>query len=272
MQNTLVSLCAAGLWHEADALIDHLVTLSEQQLARALQETHGTPAWTSLHYAAICNPTPPTLAKLVAHGADLHARGNSGSTALHLAAWSNTEHAAQLLLSHGANVEASSKNGRTPLMFAARRGNCNMMHALVQHGADLHARDQRGRTALHFAAQSGRADAMHALLRAGAEDSSDADGVTAAELADMEEALHVAHHEHHEHDDVRSDWTLTSTLCAAASNVRGWGDRLAASLVGRHSPAADPNASLPPSAPPSPVLRAGDALLGAGDRPVRRGE
>ncbi|KAI0560747.1 Ankyrin repeat containing protein [Gracilaria domingensis] len=261
MQDTLVGLCAAGLWDEADALIDHLITLSEEELAQALQETHGTPKWTSLHYAAIRKPTPSTLKKLVESGADLEACGSSGSTPLHLAAWNGCEEAAQVLVANGANMEATSKNGRTPLMFAARRGDSDMMNSLIDLGADVQSRDQRGRSALHFAAQSGEADAMRKLFQEGAIDEPDENGVTAGDLAVGDAKAAVD-------DDLRSEWSMRRTL-SEALNINSWRDRFAG--LARQ---VSGSGSAPPSPPPSPESspRASNASMPLGRRPVNRGE
>ncbi|PXF43268.1 hypothetical protein BWQ96_06995 [Gracilariopsis chorda] len=237
MQDTLVDLCAAGRWEEVDALIDQLVSFSEEELAAALRETHGKPQWSSLHYAAIAKPTPPTLRKLVKAGAELEARGSSGSTPLHLAAWNGSVDAARELVSCGANVEARSNSGRTPLMFAARQGSTEMIGTLVELGADVNSTDERGRSALHFAAQSGHGESIRKLVKHGARNDPDEEGTTPDELA-HDDAKNVFE------DDLHSDWTVGKTILRVM-NVQAWRER----LFGLGPPGGG---SLPPSPPPSP--------------------
>lgn len=259
MQDTLVDLCAAGRWEEVDALIDQLVTLSEEELAAALRETHGRPQWTSLHYVAIAKPTPPTLRKLVKAGAELEARGSSGSTPLHLAAWTGSVDAARELVLCGANVEARSKTGRTPLMFAARQGGTEMIETLVELGADVNSTDERGRSALHFAAQSSQGESIRKLVKHGARNEPDADGTTPDELAD-DDAKHVFE------DDLQSDWTVAKTIMGVM-NVQAWREKLFG--LGRTE------VSLPPSPPPSPNsmgMRNPRCSSADSERPVGRRE
>jgi hypothetical protein len=61
----------------------------------------------------------PTVAWLIAHGADVNARGPGGRTAAHLAAERNTgPRTLALLVEHGADLGARDDDGHTPLDIA----------------------------------------------------------------------------------------------------------------------------------------------------------
>ena len=68
-----------------------------------------------VHYARNAG----TMQLSIEHGADVHARDQSQSTSLHMAAsyssWMNTETTVRLLIEHGASVNAYNKNHQTPL-------------------------------------------------------------------------------------------------------------------------------------------------------------
>jgi ankyrin repeat protein len=89
---------------------------------------------------------------LVAKGADVNARTNTGWSPLHaVAASENVEadNAAKILVEHGASVNAKTAEGWTPLMVAADKANLDVMRVIISAGADVHTVDNAGNTVLH---------------------------------------------------------------------------------------------------------------------------
>ncbi|MCX5645766.1 MAG: ankyrin repeat domain-containing protein [Phycisphaerae bacterium] len=97
------------------------------------------------------------LAELIIdEGIDVNARGEDGSTALHVASGWGRIDIAKLLLAKGADVNARtvsqwSDNGSTPLHWAARCGRCDIAALFVGNGASVNAKNSEGRTPLHDA-------------------------------------------------------------------------------------------------------------------------
>lgn len=115
-------------------------------------------------------------------GADVHARDDSRSMALHRVCRPD---AAAALIAAGADVGATDSSGRTPLHTAAYT---SVIEVLLAAGADPCARDYEGRTPLFYAHQlAWQPDAVASaqrLLDAGADPTiTSAEGTTAADEA-----------------------------------------------------------------------------------------
>lgn len=82
----------------------------------------------------------------------LNARGNTGDTALHLAAWQNRAKIAVLLIEAGADVNARGNQNWTPLHYAAYHGAGPTLKILMEAGADLNLVDELGFAPLFYAA------------------------------------------------------------------------------------------------------------------------
>ncbi|XP_049795979.1 ankyrin repeat domain-containing protein 54-like [Schistocerca nitens] len=93
---------------------------------------------------------------LVAAGADVRARDECESTALHMAAENGHVEAVKCLLEAGAEVDARDCRQVTPLHLAAYEGNTRVVWLLLGASADPNARDLEGRTPLHEAARGPR--------------------------------------------------------------------------------------------------------------------
>ena len=111
----------------------------------------------------------PTMARrreialaLIAHGADVNARNESGETLLHAAAAGGDMAAIELLLSHGATVAGRDRAGFTPLHRAVQKGHVDAATRLIASGADVNAVATDGTTALALASNDRE---MEALIR-----------------------------------------------------------------------------------------------------------
>ncbi len=123
------------------------------------------------------------LAELIIdEGIDVNARGEDGSTALHVASGWGRIDIAKLLLAKGADVNARtvsqwSDSGSTPLHWAARRGRCDIAGLLLAQRANVNAKDSEGRTPLHVAAKGCHCEVAKLLIDEGADvNTRDTDG------------------------------------------------------------------------------------------------
>jgi len=96
--------------------------------------------------------------------ADIEAKNNYSSTALHLAAWSGHEVTVRLLVDRKADIEPKDNGGRTALHLASLNGHQATAWLLLNCTADIKAMDNNGSTALHFAALSGNEAIVQLLL------------------------------------------------------------------------------------------------------------
>jgi ankyrin repeat protein len=114
---------------------------------------------------------------LIAKGADVKLKDNTGATLLHAAAQLGDVDVVKALIAKGADVNARTnasqgaggRNGgnrggpageQTPLMLAARGNHVEVMRALVAAGADPKLKAQDGSTLLMAAAGSGHLQAV----------------------------------------------------------------------------------------------------------------
>ena len=105
---------------------------------------------------------------LLAHGADVNSRDQSGWTPLMRAAMKGHVEAVRVLLNHGAEVNAQ-ENGEawTALHWATARGHADVVALLLSHGADYSLRTQDGMTPLMLAMKEGHEKIVRALEQAG---------------------------------------------------------------------------------------------------------
>jgi len=115
-----------------------------------------------------------TAARMIADGADIHARDTDGykNTPLHHAVSGNALETAKLLIAHGADVHAQGPIDRMPLHFASD-DSLEIARLLIAHGADVNARDQarlgQGDTPLHFAVTGNDVEFAKLLIAHGAD-------------------------------------------------------------------------------------------------------
>jgi len=105
---------------------------------------------------------------LINAGADVKLKDDSGNTALMQAASSDGLETLKVLLDSGAEVDAKNKEGRTALMLAASEGHVNIVRALVLAGADMNAIDEDEENALTLAAENDHHTVVRFLKSKGA--------------------------------------------------------------------------------------------------------
>lgn len=77
---------------------------------------------------------------LVAEGADVHVKTESGRTLLHASSYSGDLQIVQWLIEKGDDVHANDKNGSTPFHTACYCGHLEIVKWLLEKGADVHAK------------------------------------------------------------------------------------------------------------------------------------
>ena len=124
---------------------------------------------------------------------DLNAHGKNGTTALISYVWRERPDVVKSLLDRGADVNSQDDDGDTALHGAAENGNMEIIQLLLAKGAQLNARNKVGGTPLMWAAVYGNDDAVKELLKAGADKSlKDEDGKTARDWAIKNNRTNVA--------------------------------------------------------------------------------
>jgi ankyrin repeat protein len=151
--------------------------LKQIQSAKAERSDYVAP--TSLQEAAKTGDLV-ALKNLLAKGADVNGKDNTGVSALIWAAAQGQGPAAEFLLTNGAAVDAMTEDRSTTLHFAARNGEANVVRLLLKNGAKANAQTASGATPLHLAVKNGSVEIVQALLDGGAEvNLADHDGHTA---------------------------------------------------------------------------------------------
>ena len=127
-------------------------------------------------------------------GADVMARSEmkyyNGYTPLHWATSYGNAEMVQLLIAAGADVDTRSESGITPLQNAAGSGTAEMVQLLITAGADVNTRSRFGHTPLIMAAEYGQAETVQLLITTGADiTAKDYDGQTVWDGAQKNEEL-----------------------------------------------------------------------------------
>lgn len=124
------------------ALAPFVATSQEKAVGACDEVSVDDRGWTSLHTAARSNPNPGCVAKLIAAGADVNARNNSGDTPLHWAAAENPNiEVVEALLTAGADVNAKDKFGWQPIHTAAERSaDPDVIATLIDAGSQRNKR------------------------------------------------------------------------------------------------------------------------------------
>jgi hypothetical protein len=177
-QSTLMSLVRAIVTNDAAAtwrLLAMTPTLANAHFAQGATRQAANAYYlheiehylyagdTALHIAAAAYQTEMTR-KLVAMGADVHARNRRGAQPLHYAVdgvpgsvrWNPRAQAATVayLVEMGADPNATDRSGVTPLHRAVRTRCAAAVRALLDGGADPRRRNKNGSTPIKLATQN----------------------------------------------------------------------------------------------------------------------
>ena len=135
---------------------------------------------TMLHVASYSGNLK-AIKMLLANGADINAKMDTGTRPLEAAIKAGKEKSVKLLLSKGAETDRTSENfGGSPLYLAIHYGYPDIAKLLIENGAKLNLKDTYGRSALHHAVVREQAETVNTLLRYGAnENTQDTHGFTA---------------------------------------------------------------------------------------------
>jgi ankyrin repeat protein len=116
--------------------------------------------WTALHFTAYSESKggDKTLAKiadvLIAAGADLNSKINTGETALSVAIGNEYPLVATTLLNARASVDLTDNNGWTPVMLAVYLGKIDIIKQALPLSSDLNIKNSDGWAALHLTANN----------------------------------------------------------------------------------------------------------------------
>ena len=108
-----------------------------------------------------------TAVLLIAKGADVNAKNDTGATPLHYTSAEGRKEAAELLIAAGADVNAKEVNGETPLHAAAVHGHNQVVELLIGAGADVNAKTESllsNLTPLHGATLKGHKEIAELLI------------------------------------------------------------------------------------------------------------
>ncbi|KAI3413079.1 uncharacterized protein J3R85_016569 [Psidium guajava] len=122
----------------------------------------------TLLHLAIARARPDLVQLLLEFGANIEARGGSGSTPLEAAASAGEALIAELLLARRARTERSEGSAYGAIHLAAGGGHTDVLRLLLLKGADPDAPARDGGTALHLAVEERRRDCARLLLANGA--------------------------------------------------------------------------------------------------------
>lgn len=118
-----------------------------------------------LHSCAAHSDSADVVRRLIAHGFDIDALDESGSTPLLLAVKRGSETVVRALMAAGARLDVADKQKRSLVFYAAQRSSHSVLAMLFEAGADASLVDHVGRSALHVAAANAN-EALLALLLA----------------------------------------------------------------------------------------------------------
>src|SRR4051794_7532182 len=83
---------------------------------------------------------------MIAKGADVHARGPDGATALHWAVYNDDADLVQRFIKAGADVSVTNDYGASPLRTAATAADPVVIKALLKAGANANEQNAEGET------------------------------------------------------------------------------------------------------------------------------
>lgn len=125
------------------------------------------------------------LQMLLRAGADVNARDRYGGSALHQAALGGHQEAVEVLVGYGADVGAVMDDGSSPLHCAASSGSARVTGVVLGRRPDVDAVDENGDTPLLVAVQGRHLEVVQMLVEGGADvGATNGEGVTAMRWAE----------------------------------------------------------------------------------------
>ncbi len=127
----------------------------------------GDTGRTALHLAAK-QGQKEIVDLLIAKGTSLSTKDDMDATLLHNAAIGGLSDLFKRLIAEGAALDDLDARGRTPLHYAVKQGSLEIVNLLVEKGADLNVKGNDERTALHIAEDWGHKEIIRLLEAKGA--------------------------------------------------------------------------------------------------------
>ncbi len=100
----------------------------------------------------------PDIESLVQQGADVHATGFRGFSALHMAGSGGNCAVGKYLVERESNIHALTDGGWSALHCAAQGGSLGLVQFLVERGADIYALTGKDQSVIYCVARGGRYD------------------------------------------------------------------------------------------------------------------
>ena len=185
-------LVGRGADKEIRTYVDKRLPMAEGDRKRELERLLDQLGWTPLHVAA-AEYENERLEDLIAKGANVNARAETGKSPLHVAAEHGSFGGLQVLIKHKADLNLKDKTGKTPIqlglpyesaveiflkagaeipdvLIAAFAGRDDLVKVFLEKDkSQVSVRSQGGETPLHYAAQRGHLKAAEVLIAAGAD-------------------------------------------------------------------------------------------------------
>ena len=130
----------------------------------SLVNAYSPDGFTPLGFAVFFSQ-PENVKALLDAGADVNlpSRESMKVTPLASAAAAKQTELARVLIAHGANVNARGASGHVPLHEASANGNVELVKLLIDSGADVNAKTDDGKTPLDFAIEYKRDEVVDLL-------------------------------------------------------------------------------------------------------------
>lgn len=159
-------------------------TAAEQLIAAGADLQTRDETGANLLMLAAANARKEFVSWLMEKGADTTAKNYNGWTLLHYTVRGNQPAIADIVIKQPLDINAKDNEGRTPLLWAATANNVEMIKWLIEHRADVNIIDENGQNALQKSCYHDSATAAELLLANGVNPNNiDVQGKTALHMA-----------------------------------------------------------------------------------------
>lgn len=135
---------------------------------KAVERYTNLDSCTLLTYTVKYRKSKDIVELLIKSGADMNAKYKGKTVARHMIDTGNKD-MAELLINSGADINAKGETGETALMIAAYKGNKDIVEMLIKAGADVNAKNNGDGTALSWAIIDEKKDVAEMLIKEGAD-------------------------------------------------------------------------------------------------------